>query len=336
MRWQKKKVLVTGGGGFLGRYIVESLISLNCSSISSLGRSPQPDLTADGVNVVCADIADKEKVLQATENIDVIFHTAAKAGVWGSFKDFYDTNVKGTENIIEACRQNDISILINTSSPSVVSTDKDIENGDENIPYPENYLAYYPQTKAEAEMLISNAAQEGLNTISLRPHLIWGPRDPHILPRLFSKAETGRLRQVGDGRNKVDITYVENAASAHLKAAEALDENPGLTGKNYFISDDNPVLLWPWINDLLMKLNIPPVKKKISYKKARYIGFAMELFFKYLCLPIEPPMTRFVASQLAHSHFFNISAAKKDLGYLPAISAEKALEKTVEFFAKQT
>lgn len=335
MKWQNKNVLVTGGGGFLGRYIIESLIKQNCHSISSLGRSPQPELADLGVKVFCGNIAVKDQVRKAAKGHDLIFHTAAKAGVWGTFQDFYNTNVKGTENIIAACREYHIPLLINTSSPSVIFAEENIEDCDESIPYPEKYLNFYPQTKAEAEKKVSSATGNELRTVSLRPHLIWGPRDPHILPRLFAKAKARRLMQVGDGKNKVDITYVENAAEAHIKAAEALDEKPEISGKNYFISDGKPLMLWPWINELLSKLAIPEITKQISYKKARTIGAVMETVYKLLYLSGEPPMTRFVAAQLAHSHFFNISAAKNDFGYTPVISDEKAMEKTVEFFANQ-
>lgn len=336
MNWSEKKVLVTGGGGFLGRYIIESLLEFNCAAITSLGRSSQPELADLGVTVICGDIADPEVVKQAAEGVDIIFHTAAKAGIWGSYQSFFNTNIRGTENVISACRQHQIPILINTSSPSVVSAVEDIENGDESIPYPEKYLTYYPETKAKAEKMVADAADENLRTISLRPHLIWGPRDPHILPRLITKAKAGRLMQVGDGKNKVDLTYVENAAAAHLQAAEALAEKPEISGKNYFISDDNPVLLWPWINDFLAKVSVPEIKKQISYHKARKIGAVMEVLFKCLFLRGEPPMTRFVAAQLAHSHYFNLSAAKQDFGYAPVISNEKAMEKTLAYFANQS
>lgn len=335
MNWQKKKVLITGGGGFLGRYIIESLLSLNCTSITSLGRSPQPELANLGVKVICGNIADEKMVLQAAEEVDLIFHTAAKAGIWGPYKQFYNTNVIGTENILTACRSHKIPLLINTSSPSVVSAAENIEHGDESIAYPAEYLAYYPQTKAEAEKKVAAAANSELRTISLRPHLIWGPRDPHILPRLLGKAKSGRLRQVGDGKNKVDLTFVENAAAAHLQAAASLAEKPEISGKNYFISDDEPVMLWQWINDLLTKLGIPEINKQISFGSARKTAAVLETVFKILHLPGEPPMTRFIAAQLAHSHYFNISAAKKAFGYHPVISGEKAMEKTVTFFTNK-
>jgi 2-alkyl-3-oxoalkanoate reductase len=332
MNWKEKRVLITGGGGFLGRYIVEELLSLGCKSIKSLGRSSKPELTEKGVNVVCGDVRNRDFVIDAAKNCDIIFHTAAKADIWGKYRDFYNTNVKGTANVIVACEANKIPILINTSSPSVVSSEDNLENVDEAIPIPEKFLTHYPSTKAVAEKLVAQAVSGEFRTISLRPHLIWGPRDPHILPRLFQRAASKRLIRIGDGDNKVDLTYVENAAHAHIQAAETLAMKPEISGKSYFISDDSPVLLWPWIDEMLKKMNLPAISRNMSYKKARRIGVCLEIIHKILCLPGEPLMTRFVAAQLGHSHFFNISAAKADLGYSPIIPNEKAMEKTIEYF----
>ena len=332
MDWGKKNVLVTGGGGFLGRYIVERLQSLNCKHIHSFGRSNQPELAAVGVNVFCGDIADADSVNDAAANCDVIFHTAAKAGIWGKYRDFRKTNIQGTANVLAACKKFQIPILVNTSSPSVISAEKNIENADESLPIPNSFLSHYPSTKAVAEKLVSEAASAELRTVSLRPHLIWGPRDPHILPRLLKRAAKKRLLMVGEGTNKVDLTYVENAAHAHILAAEMLNEKPELSGKIYFISDDAPVVLWQWIADLLARLDLPPVTRSISYPLAGKIGSILETIYRLFCLPGEPPMTRFVAAQLAHTHYFNITAAKRDLGYLPVVPPDKALEKTIACF----
>ena len=335
MNWAKKTILITGGSGFLGRYIVEQLLALSCKAIRSYSRYPQPELKKMGIEVICGDISDLSSVTAACDSCDIVFHTAAKAGIWGSYRDFYNTNVQGTANIIEACEKGGVPILVNTSSPSVVSTEGDIINGDETLPIPEKFLSHYPATKAEAEKMVTKATSCDLRTISLRPHLIWGPRDPHILPRLFARAKAKRLIRIGDGTNRVDLTYIENAACAHIKAAEMLSVNPEISGKSYFISDDSPVLLWSWINEMLKKMNLPSISRAVSYQKARAMGSAMEIIFRILHLSKEPPITRFTAAQLAHSHFFNISAAKKDLKYTPIISQEEAIIKTTAYFSSK-
>ena len=330
MNWKNESILVTGGGGFLGRQIIESLRRLNCGSIRSVGRNPQPELEKIGVEVLCGDISDSSFILKACESRTLVFHTAAFAGVWGRREEFHRINVAGTQNVVDACRRRNLSTLVYTSSPSVVLHDGDTENADESVPYPEKYLAPYPETKAIAERLVLNANSADFATVAIRPHLIWGPGDPHLLPRVVEMAEKGKLIQVGDGKNLVDMTYVDNAALAHIAAAETLRNSQKANGKAYFISDGNPVVLWDWINNILKLLDISPVNRKISYRSAYAAGALIELLYK---LPFsgEPPMTRFIAGQLAHSHYFNISAARNDLGYSPGTNHEDAMRKTVEW-----
>ena len=162
-----------------------------------------------------------------------------------------------------------------------------------------------------------------LCTTAIRPHLIWGPGDPHLIPRILQKANANRLMIVGEGMNQVDMTYIDNAVSAHLKAA--LAPNSKVAGKAYFVSDDDPVFLWEWINNLLNRLGISVVTRKISYSNAMRLGTFLELVYGFLRLKSEPPMTRFLASQLATSHYFDISKAKKDFNYQPLVSQEEGI-----------
>ncbi len=331
MNWKNESVLVTGGGGFLGKHIIDALLRVNCGSVRSVGRRPQPELGKTGVEVLCGDISDSSFIIKACESRTLVFHVAALAGIWGKREDFYRINVTGTHNIVDACRKKNIGALVYTSSPSVVLHEGDTVNANESVPYPEKYLAPYPETKAIAERLVLNANSSNFATVAIRPHLIWGPGDPHLLPRVVDRAKKGKLMQVGDGKNLVDMTYVDNAALAHIAAAETLRNSQKANGKAYFISDGNPVVLWAWINNLLKMLDIPPVNRKISYRSAYLAGTLMELLYRILPLTGEPPMTRFVAGQLAHSHYFNISSARNDLGYNPEVSHGEAMRKTVEW-----
>ena len=338
MNWEDKRVIVFGGGGFLGSYIIDQLLSLGCGSISSFSRSDQPELRAKGVVVVQGDIRDPNSVKLACENCDVVFLTAAKAGVWGSWKDYYDINVIGARNVINSCLENNIRSLVYTSSPSVAySAEVDVIDMNEQNPYPVNYLAHYPKSKAIAEQDVLSANCDKLKTVAIRPHLIWGPRDPHLIPRVIQAARSGKLRIVGNGDNIVDMTYVVNAAAAHISAAEVLcdqDKCAQAEGKAYFISDDSPVNLWNWTNNLLDKCGVEKLSKKISYNKAFKIGRFLELVYKMLPFLGEPPMTRFIAGQFSHSHWFDISAAKNDLGYKIVITPEEGLEKLLQTIEK--
>ncbi len=323
------KVLVTGGGGFLGRALVKKLLD-NGLEVSALGRRKISNLPPGAETIQC-DLKDKQSTINACEGMDAVFHAAAIPGVWGESKDFYASNVEGTRNILEGCFQAAVKKLIFTSSPSVVCHNKDMENADETAPYPDNYLCDYPLTKAiaEREVLAANN-KKGLLTVALRPHLIWGPGDPHLVPRIVDRAKKGRLARVGKGINKVDMTYIDNAVESHILAFEHLKEGAPVTGQAYFISDDEPVNLWDWIDNLLGRFDMPPVKRNLSFRTANAIGFALETIYRTFGIKSEPPMTRFVASQLATSHYFNISKAKRDFGYKPIVSQEEGLNRLLE------
>src|SRR5581483_2463045 len=172
--------------------------------------------------------------------------------------------------------------LVFTSSPSVVGGGHAIEGGDESLPYPRHYLAHYPRTKAEAERLVLAANGPDLATVALRPHLIWGPGDNHLIPRLLARAKAGRLRQVGDGTNRVDVTYIDNAAAAHVLAADRLGPGSPAPGKAYFITNGEPVALWPFVNRVVALAGLPPVTKRIPAGVAYAAGAVLEAAYRLL------------------------------------------------------
>ncbi|MBW1984137.1 MAG: NAD-dependent epimerase/dehydratase family protein [Deltaproteobacteria bacterium] len=319
-----EKVLVTGGGGFLGKAIVRKLIERG-DRVSSFSRSSYYELKSLGVTQIQGDISDFEAVERACNGVDLVFHAAAKPGISGKYSEYYQTNFKGTKNIIESCKRHGVSRLVHTSSPSVIFDGMDMEGIDESAPYPVTYHASYPKTKALAEKEVLKSINDELKAIILRPHLIWGPEDNHLIPGIIQRAH--RLRIIGHGKNKVDTIYIENAADAHILAADRLKESPGLSGNIYFISQDEPVLLWEMINNILKAAHLPKIEKSIPKNIAWAIGAVMEFVYKTLSLSSEPPMTRFVANELATSHWFDISAAKQDLGYQPIISTAEGLQR---------
>ena len=320
------KVLVTGGGGFLGGAVVRRLRGRGWS-VRSFTRTAYPWLDELGVEQVLGDLADPDAVARAVAGTDVVVHIAAKAGVWGRPADFHATNVAGTANVIAACRAAGVRRLVYTSTPSVVHGGDDLEGADESVPYPTHYDAPYPATKAEAERAVLAANGPDLATVALRPHLIWGPGDPHLIPRVLARARAGKLRRIGTRPVKVDVTYVDNAADAHVLAAEKLDVGAPPAGKAYFISNGEPVELWEFLNRILAAAGLPPVTRSVSAWKARLAGRVLERTYRWLRLPGEPAMTRFVAAQLSTSHWYDISAARRDLGYEPAVSVEEGLRR---------
>ena len=323
------KAVVTGGGGFLGGAVTR-LLRQRGDSVRSFTRSRYPWLDELGVEQSLGDLANLADVERAVTGCDVVFHVAAKAGVWGRYSAFFDTNVTGTQNVIAACKKHGVRRLVYTSTPSVVHAGKDVEGANESLPYPKHFEAYYSETKAKAEKAVLAANGPDLATVSLRPHLIFGPGDPHLIPRIVAAAKAGKLKRIGTKTITVDVTYIDNAAQAHLDAADRLDVGTPPAGKAYFLSDGEPVELWPFIARVLAEAGAPPVTKTISAWKARLAGRVMEVLYWLLPLPGEPPMTRFVASQLSTSHWYDISAARRDLGYAPKVSVEEGLKRLGE------
>jgi len=281
------KALVTGAGGFLGLYIVEELVARG-DEVRALCRGSYSALDALGVETIRGDVRDRRKTIEACRGVDVVFHVAAKSGIGGPWMHYYSVSA----------------------------------------PYPTRWLAHYPHSKALAERHVLGASGTGgLLTCALRPHLIWGPRDQALIPRLLERARSGRLRRVGDGANLVDMIYVESAARAHLQAADALEPGAAVAGRAYFLSQGEPINCWGWINQILALAGLAPVRKSISLRTAWRVGAALELAFAAFRLKGEPPMTRFLAAQLATSHYFNITAARKDFGYQPAVSTAEGMRR---------
>lgn len=318
--------LVTGGGGFLGLYVVEQLVDRG-ERVRVLCRGDYPRLRELGVEIRRGDIRDAATVADACRDIDVVFHTAAVPGIWGPWKVFYETNTVGTRNVIAGCREQGVRRLVYTSSPSVVFDGKSHLDADESLPYPDDYLCHYPHSKAIAEREVLAANGDRLRTVALRPHLIWGPRDNHLIPRLIARAKQGRLRRIGDGRNLISMSYVENAARAHLLAADALAAAGTNAGRAYFINEPEPVNLWAWIDRLLITAGLSPIRKSLSQTAATRVGGACEVIWKLFRLSGEPPMTRFLAAQLSQSHTYSVEAARRDFGYVPLISVDEGLAK---------
>lgn len=329
------KALVTGGGGFLGLYIVEQLLDAG-TEVRVFCRGNYETLNRPGIEVVQGDVRDADTVASACEGIATVFHVAAVPGIWGSWDMFHGINTAGTENVIAGCRRHGVAKLVYTSSPSVIFDGRDHENADESLPYPERFLSHYPHTKALAEQAVLNAnGIDGLATCALRPHLIWGPRDTQLVPRLIERARSGRLRLVGDGANMISMVYVENAAAAHVMAANALSLNSPVAGQAYFINEPEPVNCAEWINTLLDVAGVPPVQKHISVRAAYAIGAVCETVFTLLRLKGEPPMTRFLAEQLSSSHTYSIEKLRRDVGYEPVVSVEQGLERLADDLKKR-
>ena len=319
-------VLVTGGGGFLGGAIVRRLVARG-DSVRSLARRDYPALLELGVETIRGDLRDSESVDRAVEGCDAVFHVAAKAGVWGPQHEYEHANVTGTKNIVDACRKNGVTRLVFTSTPSVVFNGRDMEGVDESVPYASHYEAAYPATKARAERIALAANGPELAVTVLRPHLIWGPGDTSLVPRIIARARTGRLRRIGQVPKLIDSTYIDDAADAHLLALDKLAPGSPVAGRFYFISQGEPLPVWDLIDRFLAAAHLPPLTHSVPVWAAYGLAALSEAIYAALRIASEPPMTRFIVRELATAHWFDLSAARRDLGYNPKVSIAEGLRR---------
>ncbi|MDB1090266.1 NAD-dependent epimerase/dehydratase family protein [Streptomyces sp. ACA25] len=313
------KVLVTGGSGFLGREICRQLVA-RAITTCSLSRRPSPALARLGVHQYRGDIADPTAVSRAVTGCDAVVHSAALAGVSGPLRPYRITNVDGTRNVIAQCRAHKVRTLIHTSTASVVFRPGGLEGVDEHLPYPDRHLAAYPWTKAQAEALVLAANSPALATVSLRPHIIWGPGDPHFVPALVRATRGGRLLMPGDGTNLIDTTHLRTAAHAHLLALDRLHRCPSIGGRVYFIAQDDPRPLREITSHFLRAARVrarwhtlPP---RLSYATAA----ASEVALSLARAARTHALSRFLVAELLHPHWFCLEAARRDLTFEPPIS----------------
>lgn len=318
------KILVTGGGGFLGQALCRGLRERG-HHVVSYNRGYYDALEKLGVEQVQGDLAQRDAVIAAANGCGAVFHNAAKAGAWGSYDSYFDANVIGTDNVIAACRVHGIDKLIYTSTPSVTHrATHPVEGGTaDTVPYGEGLKAPYAATKQIAEKAVLRANSASLATVALRPRLIWGVGDNQLLPRLVERAHAGRLRLVGGGHNLIDTTYIDNAAQAHFDAFDHLAPGRACAGRAYFISNGEPRPLREIVNGLLAAAGAPTVDKSLPFGVAYAAGVVCEGLWTLLPLKGEPPMTRFLAEQLATTHWYSMEPAARDFGYVPRVSIDE-------------
>ena len=323
---------VTGASGFIGGKIAERLLA-DGRKVRVLSRRPLPELEAKGAEVILGDLHDIHALERGCLSADSVFHVAGRVGVWGPRQEFFRVNVEGTRNLLDAARRAHVPRLIYTSSPSVVYNGGDLRNVNESAPLCVHAPCAYPTSKAAAEHAVLQAHGRDFCTIALRPHLVWGPGDRNVVPRVIALAKSGKLKIVGEGKNQVDLTHITNVVDAHLLAEGALVQpNSPAGGKAYFISNGEPVLLWEWINQVLRGLGVPPLTKHVPLPMAYAAGGMLEAFWRVTGREGEPPMTRFVAKELATDHYFNISAARRDLAFHPLMTMAEGTAELVAHY----
>ncbi|MBI5951446.1 MAG: NAD-dependent epimerase/dehydratase family protein [Chloroflexi bacterium] len=327
------KALVTGGTGFLGGALVRRLHGMGWD-VTALGRNPLRlnELEDEGIRPLRLDITKKDDVFAACENQEVVFHCAALPSPWGNYEKFYQANVIGTRNVVQACMENGVKRLVHVSTPSIYFDYNSRMGVKENDPLPEPISAY-AATKLLAEEEVNKGFEKGLAVVSIRPRALFGEGDTVIFPRLLSRLKSGRLPILGDGENIVDLTYIQNVVDALLLCAES----PSNTlGKKYNISNGEPVKIWELVNRICDELNLPRPTRRISYKTANAAAAAIEFVYSLIPYSPEPPLTRLTINMLAHSTTLDISAAKEELGYQPRVSVEEGVVRFLKWWRQQT
>jgi nucleoside-diphosphate-sugar epimerase len=328
------KALVTGGGGFLGLAIVR-LLRARGDEVVGYSRSRHAAVEELGARCALGDVADAERLRRELDGVECVFHAAAKAGVWGAWDEYARPNVVGTTAVVAAAVQARVPRLVFTSSPSVCFDGADHVGASNELPHAERWLANYPRSKTQAEKHVLAWNGRGITTVALRPHLVIGPGDPHLLPRLARRARAGKLRVVGTGKNRVSLTDVENAAWAHLDAADRLAPGAPHAGRAYFVAQEEPVELWPWLARVLAEAGLPGPRGRVPLALARAAGWAFEQVWDLFDRAGEPPMTRFVALQLARSHTYDLEPARRDFGYRERVPTALMTERAIAWLAAE-
>ncbi|MCB0118306.1 MAG: NAD-dependent epimerase/dehydratase family protein [Anaerolineales bacterium] len=323
------KTLITGATGFLGGALARRLQGMGWD-VTALGRNPTKldELEDEGNRPLQLDIKQKDELIAAFKEQEIIFHCAAFPSPWGSFEKFYQANVIGTRNVVQACLENNVKRLVYVSTPSLYFDYGSRTNVKENDPLPEP-ISNYAHTKLLAEEEIDKGFADGLAVISIRPRALFGEGDTVIFPRLIPRLRSGRLPILGDGENIIDLTYIQNVVDALLLCAESPADT---LGKKYNISNGEPVKIWKLVERICDELGYSHPKRKISYKAAHAAASALEFFYSLIPFGPEPPLTRLSVSMMANSTTLDISAARSELGYQPNVSVEEGVTRFLKWW----
>uniref|UniRef100_A0A3P9H6J7 Sterol-4-alpha-carboxylate 3-dehydrogenase, decarboxylating n=1 Tax=Oryzias latipes TaxID=8090 RepID=A0A3P9H6J7_ORYLA len=334
LRPSSKRCAVIGGSGFLGRHLVEKLLERGYSvSVFDIRQSYE----LPGVTFHQGDLCDKQALLSALQDVSLVFHCASPAPGSDDRKLFERVNVLGTQTVIQACIEAGVQKLVLTSSASVVYEGTDIKNGKEDLPYAKKPIDYYTQTKIEQEKLVLGACnkQKGFLTVAIRPHGIFGPRDPQLVPILVDTARRGKMKFIiGNGANLVDFTYVENVVHGHILAAEHLRPDSPICGKAYHITNDEPIPFWDFMSEVLVGLGYAAPRFHLPYRLV--YGLALLLWLLSVLLrpfvAFKPTFTPMRVALAGTFHYYSCQRAKEHLGYKPVVSLKEGIARTVQSY----
>ena len=326
------KVLVTGGSSLIGAGVAAALADRG-DEVVVQQRSRSDRLASLEIRQELGDIRDREAVLAAAEGCDAIVHLAAKVGVVGDWEEYRSINVDGTNNVLAAARRHRIRRIVHVSSPSVAHGGEPIIGGGADAPMLGRSRAWYPESKALAEIAALDAAGVDLGVVAVRPHLVWGPGDTQLVGRIVERAASGRLALVGGGRALVDTTYIDNAVSALVAAVDAVHPGAPCSGRAYVVSNGEPRMIRELVEGICRAADVPFAPRTVSLRVGRSLGAVVERAWPVLRRSDEPPLTQFLAEQLGTAHWFDPRPAQEDLGWAPSVSIDDGLDRLAAWYA---
>jgi nucleoside-diphosphate-sugar epimerase len=326
------KVLVTGGSSLIGAGVAAALIARG-DEVVVQQRSRSETLGRLGVRQELGDIRDLDVVLAAAAGCDAIVHLAAKVGVVGDWEDYRSINVDGTRNVLRTAQRRGVGRVVHVSSPSVAHGGEPIVGGGADEPVLGRRRAWYPESKAMAEIDALAAAGDELGVVAVRPHLVWGPGDTQLVGRIVERAATGRLALVGGGRALVDTTYVDNAVDALVAALDAVEPGARCSGRAYVVSNDEPRMIRELVEGICHAAGVPFEPRTVSLRVGRSLVAVVERAWPLLRRDDEPPLTQFLAEQLGTTHWFDPRPARDDLGWTPVVSIDEGLSRLADWYA---
>lgn len=317
------RVLVTGASGFIGgRFAAHALAQGYEVRCGGRNAKAMQWLASRGAECLPGDLLDRDFALRAIDGCEAVVHCAGAVGTWGSYRHFYDANVQVTENVLAAAFSSGARRMVHLSSPSIYFDGKSHRNVTEDF-LPPRFFDHYGATKHLADQKVFAAGRDGLEVIALRPRFVIGAGDTSIFPRLLRAHQSGRLRVIGDGGNRVDLTPVENL---NLAMQAALTAPESALGQAYNISNGEPVAFWPQFNTLLQRLGLPELHRHIPYPLAYAMAALAETKARLTPGRPEPAMLRLGMAVMARDFNLDISAARRELGYQPQISIAQGIE----------
>lgn len=325
--------LVTGATGFLGSHLAKALAQRGYN-VRALVRNPRKLSRLNGYDIetVEGNLLDPSSLKKATSGQDIVFHNAGMVDQWGKRETFYNVNVDGTNNLLKACLSSGIKRFIHSSSVTVLGKPRNNSPMDETFPYAEHTFEFYTETKILSEKAVLDYYEkEGLPVTVIRPGIIWGPGDTTILPRLERLTRKGLIFNIGKGNNVLCLTYISNLVEGFILAAES----PEAIGQIYHITDDEKITSRTFFTELAIAMGLKPPAFSIPFSVLYATAYLWETLAKSMRLSKPPIITRYGICLLGCDFNYDISRAKRELGYNPKTSFKEGMENTARWYKNE-